>query len=153
MAGSARLDGSWQAHRVIEEAKRLGSGLSKQASAAYTDLYRVLVEEIGCDAYVKTIYVGFVIGGEMVAAIYPRSDHLEVALALPEDIDGREFKDATHLTWPTMPVSVEVRTKPDLAGAVAHVHNAAGRVRVGEHDVRRPNEHFMGRERWGKSRR
>ena len=39
----------------------------------------------GCRAYVKTIYVGFNIADEMVAAAYGHSKQVEVALALPED--------------------------------------------------------------------
>ena len=100
----------------------------------------------------KTIYVGFSIDGAMVAAVYPRSECLEVALALPQDIEGGEFKDATHLTWPTMPVCVEVRTKDDLALALGHIDAAAQRVRGGQHDVRRPNEHFIGRVKRGNNK-
>lgn len=115
-------------------------------------VYSSLVVEYGCAVYVKTIYVGFTIDGAMVAAIYPRSDCLEIALALPEDIEGAEFKDATHLTWPTMPVCIEVHTKDDLTLALAHASEAARRVSAGAHDVQRPNEHFMGRVKRGTSR-
>lgn len=102
--------------------------------------------------YVKTIYVGFSLKGEMVAAVYPRSDFLEVALALPEDVEGSGFRDATHLTWPTMPVCIEVRTADDLVLALGHARDAGERVWAGEHDVRRPNDHFIGRVRRGNSR-
>jgi hypothetical protein len=137
---------------VIEDASTLGAGLSPSLLHAYTQIYEVMVDEIGCEVYVKTIYVGFTIGGAMVAAVYPRSDCLEVAMALPEDVEGSEFIDATHLTWPTMPVAVSVSDAADLPGALDHLRNAAERVSAGHHDVRRPNEHFIGRVRRGNSR-
>jgi hypothetical protein len=132
---------------MISEAADLGAGLAPSLSKAYQRTYSVLADELGCAVYVKTIYVGFSISGEMVAAVYPHKDNLEIALALPEDIEGSEFKDATHLTWPTMPVCVEVRTSDDLAVGLDHIRAAAARVRDGDHDVRRPNEHFIGRVR------
>jgi hypothetical protein len=107
--------------------------------------YSFLVEECGCEVYVKTIYIGFSLKDEMVAAIYPRSDCFEVAMALPEDIEGPEFRDATHLTWPTMPVSVEVRSEADLPGTLGHLRQAVTNIAGGHHDVRRPNDHFIGR--------
>ncbi len=137
---------------MIPEAQALGQGLSAALKAAYRRSYDVLVNDLGCDVYVKTIYVGFSIDGAMVSALYPRSDCLEIALALPEDIEGTEFKDATHLTWPTMPVCIEVRTRDDERMAAAHLRVAASNVRAGAHDVRRPNEHFIGRVKRGNSR-
>ena len=137
---------------MIPEAAALGAGLPKQTKQQYEQVCDLLVNELGCDVYVKTIYVGFSIDGEMVSAVYPRRDFLEIAMALPEDVEGREFKDATHLTWPTMPVAIEVRTTDDLTGAIGHLESAAARVVAGEHDVRRPNDHFIGRVKRGTSR-
>jgi len=125
--------------------------MKKQIRSAFDQCYGLMVSEHRCDAYVKTIYVGFSIGDEMVAAIYPRGDWLEIALALPENVEGAEFRDGTHLTWPTMPVSVEVRTASDVAVAKRHLGTAATRVAAGEHRVRRPNEHFIGRVKRGNS--
>ena len=112
---------------------------------AFAAFYAFLVDECGCEAYVKTIYVGFTLGGEMVCAVYPHPNRLEVALALPEDVEGPEFKDATHLTWPTMPVAVEIHNAADTEMVLGHLSTAVGRVATGLHDVRRPPEHFMGR--------
>lgn len=133
---------------MIHEAHELGLGLTAPLRRCYDRCYSALID-LGCDVYVKTIYVGFSIGGEMVAAVYPRSGFLEIALALPDDIEGGEFKDATHLTWPTMPVCIEVRNQRHLAVALRHLTVAAQRVEMGHHNVRRPNEHFMGRDRRG----
>lgn len=137
---------------MIAEAKALTVGLSASLRKAHDRIYKLLVDESGCDVYVKTIYVGFTIDGAMVAAVYPRGDRLEVAMALPENIDGPEFKDATHLTWPTMPVAMEVRTPDELVVALDHLRDAANRVRTGEHDVVRPNDHFIGRVKRGNNR-
>lgn len=137
---------------MIPKAEALATGLSPRLRKAYLRIYRALASEAGCGVYVKTIYVGFTIEGAMVAAMYPRSDCLEIAMALPEDIPGSEFKDATHLTWPTMPVCLEVATDSDATIAVDHVLAAAKRVADGTHDVLRPNEHFIGRTKRGNSR-
>ena len=119
--------------------------MKKNLRPAFDQCYMLLVDDYQCDVYVKTIYVGFSAGDEMVAALYPRSECLVIALPLPEDVDGPEFKDATHLTWPTMPVSIELRDAGDVQAAMKHLSAAASRVAKGEHRVRRPNEHFIGR--------
>ena len=130
---------------LIPEAAELVAGLPKALQRAFRACYALLVDQGGCDPYVKTIYVGFSLDGEMVAAIYPHHDRLEIAMALPENIEGSEFKDATHLTWPTMPVAVEVRSADDTELVLGHLREAFRRVVTCEHDVRRPNEHFRGR--------
>lgn len=130
---------------MIPEAEKLTEGLSKVLHEAFAACYSFLVDESHCEAYVKTIYVGFTLGGEMVSAVYPHLDRLEVAIALPEDVEGSEFKDATHLTWPTMPVAVEIRRPVDTEMVIGHLATAVGRVATGVHDVRRPPEHFKGR--------
>jgi hypothetical protein len=105
------------------------------------------VVESGCTAYVKTIYVGFELDGTMVAAAYPHASSVEIALALPDDIEGAGLVDATHLTWRTMPVAVELRNETDLSSAISHFNIAVNRVRSGLHDVQLPRERFMGRDR------
>lgn len=107
---------------------------------------RYFVEEAGCDAYVKTIYVGFELDRVMVAAAYPHAAALEIALALP-DVVGEGLVDAAHLTWRTMPVAVEMSTMAELERARPHFELAVQRVRTGLHDVELPQERFMGRER------
>lgn len=132
---------------MIPEATALSAGMKAPLKKMFQQVYATLSDDLRCDVYVKTIYVGFSIDGAMVAAMYPHKDNLEIALALPEDIDGSEFKDATHLTWPTMPVCIEVRSAADLRACLGHLRSAASRVRDGEHDVVRPNDHFIGRVR------
>jgi hypothetical protein len=102
----------------------------------------VFVEQ-GCASYVKTIYVGYDIGGEMVAAMYSRSDHLEVALALPEDADGALLVDASHLTWRTLPVAAILSSDADLKEFASLVAGAVARVSEQKHDVKRDNDFFM----------
>jgi len=134
---------------MIPEAANLVRKLPEPLREAFATCYEFLVDDNGCNVYVKTIYVGFAIGEEMVCAIYPLQDHLEVAMALPEEVEGPEFKDATHLTWPTMPVAVDIRNVEDTNLAISHLSGAVHRVATGVHDVRRPNEHFQGRQHRG----
>lgn len=114
---------------------------------ALKSTYEYFVDQNGCTTYVKTIYVGFELQGTMVAAAYPHSQWLEVALALPDDITGPGLVDATHLTWRTMPVAIEIRSQSDLKRALKYFELALERVRSGAHDVELPQERFMGRER------
>src|ERR1035441_5420776 len=72
----------------------------------------------GCESYIKTIYIGYEIDGDMVAALYAHADHVEIALALDEDHPDSALKDASHLTWRTLPLSLEVRTSSDVNKAV-----------------------------------
>lgn len=71
-------------------------------------------ETHGCQPYVKTIYLGYALDDEMVAAIYPHAKIIEVALALPEDVPSSLLTNANHLTWPTMPVAAVLSSKADL---------------------------------------
>lgn len=136
---------TWHNQEVIAEAQELVSSVPKPLQRTFAACYAMLVDQCGCDAYVKTIYVGFTLGDEMVAAIYPRRDHLEVAMALDENVEGDEFKDATHLTWPTMPVALEIHDVKDTDLALRHLREALRRIATNEHHVRRANEHFRGR--------
>ena len=115
--------------------------LGKQATALGEMLDRRLVDE-GCASYVKTIYIGYEIGGEMVAALYGHQSYIELALALAEDDNAPGLKDASHLTWRTLPVAVELRSEADLAAARDLIQRACERVRSGVHGVRRDNDHF-----------
>jgi len=97
----------------------------------------------GCNSYVKTIYIGYEIDGEMVAALYGHSNHIEMALALPEDAEGAILIDATHLTWRTLPVAAVVKFSSQLGDLELLIDQACSRVRSQQHDVLRPPEFFM----------
>lgn len=99
--------------------------------------------ELGCASYVKTIYVGYDIGGEMVAAMYGHADHLEIALALPEDEESDLLVDASHLTWRTLPVAAVVKRKSQVAEFTKLATSACERVRSASHDVMRDNDFFI----------
>jgi hypothetical protein len=97
----------------------------------------------GCTPYVKTIYVGYDLDGVMVAALYPHSDRVEIALALSDDHPSPLLIDATHLTWKTLPVAAVVRGEMDAEEALELLDQACERVKSGAHDVERPNDYFM----------
>lgn len=100
----------------------------------------------GCGSYVKTIYVGYEIEGEMVAALYAHPDTVEIALALAEDTASPLLVDAGHLTWRTLPVAAELRCEGDLVEFTHLAVEAVERVRQAKHDVSRDNEFFMARK-------
>jgi hypothetical protein len=126
--------------------------VSAQVRAVATAAHQTLVDE-GCTSYVKTIYIGYEIGREMVAALYAYEDHVEVALALPEDQKGALLIDASHLTWRTLPVAANLKSEGDLEAFVQLAKLACDRVRTQQHDVMRDNEYFarFRRERNAKS--
>lgn len=132
---------------MIPEAANLARGMTASAKAAFERTYSLLVDTLGCQPHVKTIYVGFTLGDEMVAAIYPHSDRFEIALALPEDHRSALLLDATHLTWRTMPVSTTVTDAASGREIEPLILEAAARVRSGSHDVNRPPEFFIGRKK------
>jgi hypothetical protein len=99
--------------------------------------------ELGCSSYVKTIYIGYDIGGEMAAALYGHADHVEVALAVPDDCAHPLLVDAGHLTWRTLPLAAELRKKSELKSFKALAALACDRVRSSQHDVRRDNDYFI----------
>ena len=125
--------------------------MGKRVRPLATDLHDALLS-LGCVSYVKTIYIGYDIDGEMVAALYGRSDHIEIALALPEDAEGDLLIDASHLTWRTLPVAAIVRTKEELDQFISLADAAVERVRTSSHTVHRDNDFFMKsrRERRGR---
>jgi hypothetical protein len=102
---------------------------------------------LGAQLYVKTIYVGADLAGEMVAAMYPQGDHIELAMALSEDNGHPLLEDATHLTWRTMPVLVSVRDQATADACSDLLTEACARVREGRHGVNRDPDFFIGRTR------
>jgi hypothetical protein len=100
-------------------------------------------ETENCTAYVKTIYIGYDIDGVMTAAAYAHSDHVEVALAVAEDHPDDRLKDASHLTWRTLPLAIELRTVTDVTKATPLIHEACERIRNQNHHVHRDNDYFM----------
>lgn len=139
------MSSHWEAEQYLAEC---GAGVLPLAS----DAHAVLIAQ-GCASYVKTIYVGYDVNGEMAAALYAHNDHVEVALALPEDRKGDLLVDASHLTWRTLPVAAILRSSEDLEQFTALVVEAVKRVREQSHDVNRDNEFFIKsrRERQGRA--
>ena len=104
-------------------------------------LHKKLLSE-GCTSYVKTIYIGYDLDGVMVGALYPHADRAEIALALPDDHESKLLKDATHLTWKTLPVAAVVRSIGELPEALSLADEACQRIKDRVHDVERPNDYF-----------
>ena len=124
------------------EAQAYLNELNKKVRPLASDLHDVLIK-LGCVSYVKTIYIGYDIAGEMVAALYGHSDHVEIALALPEDADGDLLIDASHLTWRTLPVAAIVRNPSDGLAFTQLASAAVERVRTASHAVNRDNDFFI----------
>jgi len=124
------------------DADRFIAGLGKETRKLAQLAHNVMIE-LGCSSYVKTIYIGYEIDGEMVSALYGSSDHVEIALALPEDAAGEILVDASHLTWRTLPVAAILRSREDALAFRHLAAEAADRVRRNEHDVLRENDHFI----------
>ena len=101
-----------------------------------------IFEELSCSSYVKTIYMGFDLGEEMVAAAYPHKSYVEIAIALSDDHPDSALKDASHLTWRTLPVSLEVSTLNEIDQNIGLLHEACKRVRDGMANKPRDNEFF-----------
>jgi hypothetical protein len=125
--------------------------LMSLGGAANSVLQRVddLLKALGCVAYVKTIYIGYKVGGQMVAAVYPHPGRVEIALALPEDHPSALLKDGTHLTWRSLPVSLDLRSDEDLERANGLVREAYDRVATGRHTTELPIDRFKSRARRG----
>jgi hypothetical protein len=133
------------------EAQTYLADLNKRVRPIATSMHEALLD-LGCVSYVKTIYVGYDIDGEMVAALYGRGDHVEIALALPEDAEGDLLIDARHLTWRTLPVAAIVRDKTDLVAFMQLALTAVEGVRTSAHTVNRDNDYFMKSKRERRSR-
>jgi hypothetical protein len=128
-----------------EDATKLFVGLPADIRNTVSGLCQMLVSDFGASLYVKTIYVGAEVNGEMVAAFYPKAASVDIALALDESHTSEMLEDATHLTWRSMPVLAVLRTDSDFAALLALVEEAAARVASGTHDVLRDPEYFRGR--------
>jgi hypothetical protein len=125
-----------------DEAERYVASLNRKVQPLADAAHANFVAE-GCSSYVKTIYIGYDIDGIMVAALYGHTDHLEIALALPEDHPSGILVDATHLTWRTLPVAAILRSGAELADLRVLVAEACGRIRFDRHDVVRDNDFFV----------
>jgi len=117
------------------------SRMSKKMKPLAEVLHASLIS-LGCVSYVKTIYIGYDIDGEMVAALYRRSNHVEIALALPEDAKGELLVDARHLTWRTLPVAAIVRSLREVPDFEILAKAATERIKTATHNVNRDNDFF-----------
>jgi hypothetical protein len=124
------------------EAQKYIANLNKSSAALCTQVHEMFLAA-GCSSYVKTIYIGYDIDGEMVAALYGHSDHVEVALALAEDHPSSQLIDASHLTWKTLPVAAIGHDAAEVEKMAVLVVEACDRVRAGLHTVNRDNDFFM----------
>src|SRR5437870_741959 len=111
---------------VIAPAASLFAGRNARLFPTFQRVYAVLVDELGCEAHVKTIYVGFSRGGEMLAAAYPRGgQYFELALHLPDAARSALLYDAAHLKWRTLPVAVRLSDDASFASVEALIRLAA----------------------------
>ena len=133
------------------EAQKYIADLNKSSAALCTQVHEMFLAA-GCNSYVKTIYIGYDIDGEMVAALYGHVDHVELALALAEDHPSSQLIDASHLTWKTLPVAAIGHSAVEVNKFRPLIDEACQRVRAGLHDVNRDNEFFMKAKRERKGR-
>ena len=131
---------------MIDDAERLATRQAPAVAGILRRVYTLLVDDLGCSAYVKTIYVGFTLDGAMVAAAYPRSETVEVALAMEEGHESVLLKDASHLTWPTLPLFVTIETDALTSEIEELLRQAHRRVKEQEHKVDRPPAFFYERK-------
>lgn len=131
---------------MIEAAEKLIESTEAQVSDLFRRAYDFLVAG-GCSPDVKTIYVSFTLGSAMVAAAYPKHETVEIALALPDDAESPLLNDASHLTWPTLPVSVVIARDSIYEDIEALLSEALMRIGNGTQNVRRPSEFFEARKR------
>lgn len=129
----------------MDAAKDLIDGSSRAVQPILRHLDRRL-RGLNTTPYVKTIYIGYAVKRNLVAAVYPHTDHVEIALALDEDHPSPLLKDATHLTFRSLPVLVEIRNKSQLEQLDQLVDEAAARVHVGSL-IELPVERYIARER------
>jgi hypothetical protein len=124
------------------EAEEYISGLSERAQQLALAVHQVFLS-LGCTSYVKTIYVGYDIDGQMVSALYGHASSLEVALALPDDTSGPLLEDASHLTWRTLPVAAVIKSTDEIDSFSEHAQRAVERIKAQVHDVERDNDFFI----------
>jgi hypothetical protein len=134
------------------EAQKYIADLNKTSAALCIQVHEMFLAA-GCNSYVKTIYIGYDIDGEMVAALYGHADHVEVALALAEDHPSSQLIDASHLTWKTLPVAAIGHDAAEVGKMAGLVVEACDRVRAGLHTVNRDNDFFIRSRRERKGRR
>jgi hypothetical protein len=130
---------------VREDVEQLASGCGPVATEVVAAVDAAL-RALGCDSYVKTIYIGYTLGSDMVAAVYPNGTYTEIALALPEDPPDDRLVDASHLTWPTLPVAYRVSSQRHIVIAVGLAQSAAHLVAAGQRNKPRPPDFFRGRK-------
>ena len=122
------------------------SALIAKSQPMVQDLLRLLhgeLVELGCSSYVKTIYIGYEVDGQMVAAAYPMPTAVEVALAIAEDRVHRLLRGASHLTWRTMPLLASITRPADVLEVRPLLIQAVNGVMSGTHTLSRDNEFFM----------
>jgi len=134
------------------EAEGYISNLPERVQPIAKSVHQVF-ETLGCKSYVKTIYIGYDINGQLVAAMYGHASSVEVALALPEDASGPLLVDASHLTWRTLPVAAIVRKLNEIESFSKHAQEAVERVSSQVHDVERDNDFFVRARRERRQRR
>jgi hypothetical protein len=128
--------------KISEETRQLVANYSPKIQGIVYDLDGFLVN-LGCVSYIKTIYIGYEIDGQMVAALYPYHKHVDLALAIPEDTIDPILTDASHLTWRSLPLLAMVRNTRDVAKAKKYSSLAAKQICSGFHKVNRDNEFFI----------
>lgn len=79
----------------------------------------------------------------MVAAVYAHSRHVEVALAVAEDNPDSRLRDASHLTWRTLPLLAAAETRSEVDELRPLFEEAVERVRSAVHGVERDNDYFI----------
>ena len=122
------------------------NGLNKKVQPIARAVHDTLIN-LGCTSYVKTIYVGYDLNGVMVAASYGHADHVEVALAVDENHPDSRLVDASHLTWRTLPLALNLSTIRDTKDAKGLFVEACERIASDAHTVNRGNDYFIGRKR------
>lgn len=111
MLSPSATDGAKAIVIVLIERPSLIEEMTRQRLKAVAEVIDDRFVALGCISYVKTIYVGYDLNGEMVAALYPHSDHIQIALAVEEDFEHPLLIDATHLRWRTVPRPLIIRRR------------------------------------------
>lgn len=77
----------------------------------------------GLERYAKTVSVSYTKDDVVVAAIHPvpHRGELQVALALPTDIESARLQDMSALRWRTMPRGIVVRAIGDVDDEVGRL--------------------------------
>jgi len=128
--------------QVSDDVRQLVGNYSPKIQQIVGEIHRCVVG-LGCLSYIKAIYIGYEIKGEMVAALYPYHKHVDLALAIPEDTADPILVDASHLTWRSLPLMATIRNKRDVEKAKKYSKFAVDQIRSGSHTVNRDNEFFI----------